>query len=222
MSEAQQPRGLAAIRVGETPSPGALLAAVGGVRGVIESLLPGFAFLVIFAITKQLVPSVIGPVVVAAGFLVVRFVQRSTPLSAVAGVVGVALSAGFALWTGNVNDNFVLGFVINAAGLAIAFLSILLRRPLVGVVIGIFSPNASEWRRDDRMRRAAYAATWVWVGLFGVRLLVEVPLYFASATEALASAKLVLGLPFYAAALWFTWLLVRRPRSVASEADAGV
>jgi hypothetical protein len=52
-------------------------------------------------------------------------------------------------------------------------------------------------------------ATWLWVGLFAVRLLVEVPLYLARQTEWLAGTKLLLGVPLYAAMLWVTWLLVR-------------
>jgi hypothetical protein len=52
-------------------------------------------------------------------------------------------------------------------------------------------------------------ATWVWVGLFALRLAVEVPLYLTAQVELLAAVKLVLGVPLYAAVLWVTWLLVR-------------
>jgi hypothetical protein len=52
-------------------------------------------------------------------------------------------------------------------------------------------------------------ATLLWVGLFGLRLLVQVPLYLSASIGALAAAKLVMGLPLYAAWLWVTWLLYR-------------
>jgi hypothetical protein len=49
------------------------------------------------------------------------------------------------------------------------------------------------------------------VGLFGLRLGVQVPLYLAGeeAVQALATAKLVMGIPLYGLTLWLTWLLLR-------------
>jgi hypothetical protein len=52
-------------------------------------------------------------------------------------------------------------------------------------------------------------ATVLWVGLFGLRLLVQVPLYLSASIGGLAATKLVMGLPLYAAWLWVTWLLYR-------------
>ncbi|XNN86643.1 hypothetical protein ACL00T_09295 [Curtobacterium flaccumfaciens] len=50
--DAVQNAGIARVAPGEAPSGRALLGAVGGVRGLAESVLPGFAFLVVYAITK--------------------------------------------------------------------------------------------------------------------------------------------------------------------------
>jgi uncharacterized membrane protein len=52
--------------------------------------------------------------------------------------------------------------------------------------------------------------TLLWVGLFGVRLAVELPLYFAGEVVTLGFVKLVLGLPFYLTMIWVSWLLLRR------------
>ena len=57
--------------------------------------------------------------------------------------------------------------------------------------------------------KVAVIATVLWCGLFGLRLAVELPLYFAGNTQSLATLKLILGVPLYAALLWVTWLLVR-------------
>jgi hypothetical protein len=45
--------------------------------------------------------------------------------------------------------------------------------------------------------------------MFALRLAVELPLYFAQATQGLATMKLLLGVPLYAGVLWVTWLLMR-------------
>jgi len=66
-----------------------------------------------------------------------------------------------------------------------------------------------SWRSDPATRLVATSATWLWVGVFSARLTVQLPLYFAGQVSALALAKLLMGIPLYAAALWFTWLLMR-------------
>lgn len=60
------------------------------------------------------------------------------------------------------------------------------------------------------------AATWLWIALFVARLAVQVPLYLDASTAWLGTARLVMGVPLWALALWITWLLVReRPAPAA-------
>ncbi|MCW5945278.1 MAG: DUF3159 domain-containing protein, partial [Cryobacterium sp.] len=106
LQQAVRKAGIAKVEPGEVPTAKSLLEAVGGVRGLIEAILPGLGFLVAYAITRQLVPSVIAPVIIALAFVLVRLFTRSNPTQAIAGVFGIALSAGLALWTGNAADNF--------------------------------------------------------------------------------------------------------------------
>jgi len=209
LAAAARKSSIAAVTPGETPTASALLKAMGGVRGLVESILPGLAFLVIFTITQQLVPSVVAPVVIAIVFVIVRLVTRTPYTSAIAGVLGVALSAGLALVTGRAEDNFVLGFFINGAFLVAMLISIAVRWPLIGVIASLITSEGSSWRADRAKFRVALVATILWCGLFALRLGVEVPLYFSGDTQALATLKLILGVPLYAATLWVTWLLVR-------------
>lgn len=197
------------VAPGETPTAGALLSAMGGIRGLVESILPGFSFLVIFTLTHELVVSVVVPVVVALAFVGVRLISRTPVSSALVGVLGVALSAGVALVTGRAEDNFLLGFGINAVFLAAIIVSLIIRKPLVGVIVSFLVPDAIGWREDKAKFRVALIATFVWAGMFALRLAVELPLYFAQATQALATVKLLLGVPLYAGVLWVTWLLMR-------------
>ncbi|WP_341954727.1 DUF3159 domain-containing protein [Salinibacterium sp. TMP30] len=197
------------VAPGETPTAGALLAAMGGIRGLVESILPGLSFLVIFTLTQQLVVSVVAPVIVAVGFVAVRLISRTPVSSALVGVLGVALSAGLALITGRAEDNFLLGFVINGAFLTAIVISLIARRPLVGVIATLLVPEANDWREDKAKFYVALIATLVWAGMFALRLAIELPLYFAEATQALATMKLLLGVPLYAGVLWVTWLLMR-------------
>jgi hypothetical protein len=217
-SAAAQKSRLAGVKPGETPSGSALLGAVGGIRGLIEAILPGLGFLLLYTFTKELLPSVLAPFGIAIVFIVVRLIQRQPVTPAITGAVGIALSAGLALLTGNVSNNFVLGFVINGIAVVALTISLLVRRPLVGVVIGLLTGD-EHWRHDPAKLRIAYVATVLWLMLSGLRLAVQLPLYLADLPDALAATKLLMGVPLYLGLLWVTWMLVRTAWRPAEEVE---
>nr|WP_228508953.1 DUF3159 domain-containing protein [Herbiconiux sp. VKM Ac-1786] len=186
-----------------------MLRAIGGVRGLIESILPGLAFLVIYTFTKDLVLAVVAPVAVSVVFVIVRLVMRSAPMPAIAGLLGVGVSAALALFTGRAEDNFLVGIAINTVCLIVLLVSLIVRRPLIGVIVGLLANDPAGYRTDPAKGRVVLVATWCWVGLFAARLLFELPLYLAGETTLLGSVKLIMGVPLYAGLLWVTWLLVR-------------
>lgn len=208
MAAAAQRSGLGRVKPGEPPTAGALLSAIGGVRGLVESILPGLGFLVVYTVTRDLLLSVLAPLAVAVVFIVVRLVSRQPVTTAIAGALGIGVSAGLALLTGDANNNFVPGFFTNGIALVVIGISFLARRPLVGLIAGLLLGD-DDWYRDPAKLRVAAVATLLWVGLFGLRLAVQLPLYFAGATAALAASRLVMGVPLYAGVLWVTWLLAR-------------
>jgi len=136
MAAAARRSGLGHVRPGEAPSGRALLAAVGGIRGLVESILPPLLFLVVFTITQQLVPSVLAPLGLAVVFIAARVVMRQPVMTAVVGALGVGVSAGLALLSGRASDNFLPGLIINVVLLVAMLLSIAVRRPLIGVMAG--------------------------------------------------------------------------------------
>jgi hypothetical protein len=209
LGAAARKAGIGQVRPGEVPTAASLMKAVGGVRGLIEALVPGLIFLVVYTITGAVAPSVLIPVAVGVVFVVARAVARTGMTSAIAGLIGIAISAAFALITGRAADNFVPGLLTNVVSLAVLLLSLAVRWPLIGVIAGLLTNEGTAWRADTAKRRVLTVATWLWAGLFGFRLAVQVPLYFANLPEWQAAAKLIMGIPLYAALLWVTWLMVR-------------
>ncbi|WP_291036843.1 DUF3159 domain-containing protein [Herbiconiux sp.] len=208
-AQAARKAGISEVAPGETPTGASLLRAIGGVRGLVESILPGLGFLVLYTFTKNLPLAVIAPIAVSVIFVIARLVMRSAVMPAVAGLLGVGVSAALALFTGRAEDNFVLGIGINIVCLVVFLVSILARRPLIGVIVSLLANDPGGYRKDKAKGRVVLVASWCWVGLFAIRLIAELPLYFAGQTELLGSVKLILGVPFYAVVLWVTWLLVR-------------
>lgn len=196
------------VTPGQTPTTADIWSAVGGVRGLVEAIVPGLTFLTVFSLTGVLLWSVLAPMGLAVVFVLARVMSRSTVQPALIGMGGIAASAAVALWSGRPEDNFVLGLWVNGIGLTVMLLSIAVGRPLIGVISGLLVSD-STWRADRAKRTLATIATALWAGLFGARLMVQLPLFLQGAVAELAIARLVMGLPLYALVLWLSWLLMR-------------
>jgi hypothetical protein len=203
------PRGVGSL-LGEDFS---VLDAVGGVRGMIESVAPGVVFVAVYVATSALTPSLVAAVAVTLAAVVARLVQRTPVTQALAGVVGVGIGVFWAWRSGDAQDYFAYGLLTNVAYGAACLVSIVVGWPLVGLVVGVLRGEGTGWRRDRAERRRYTQATWVWVAMFALRLLVQVPLYLGASVGWLGTARLVMGVPLWALTLWVTWLLVRTPGS---------
>lgn len=195
--------------VAATTEDGSLdvLATIGGWRGLLESVLPSAVFLVAFITTQHLWGAGIAAAAATAVFSIVRLVQRQSPLQALAGLAAVVLCVGVALNTGEARDYYVWGFVTNAVYVLVLSVSVLVRWPLLGLVFGIIRAEGLGWQKEPRRRRRYALATWFVVAALALRLVVQVPLYAAELLTALGTARLVMGLPLYALALWLGWLV---------------
>lgn len=203
-----------------------LQASVGGVRGLIESVLPVAVFSLIYAVNRELVVSIAGAVAVSVALVVARLVVRQPVSQAVSGLLGVALGAAVALMTGRAVDFFLVSILKNIGlGLLYAF-SALVRWPFVGVILGFVLGEQTHWRSVPARLRVYQLATWLWVGMCAVRLAFQIPLYLNDQAAGLGAASVPLGLPLYGLVLLLTWLLIRRvpvarPAEPVAATDAG-
>lgn len=180
--------------------------AIGGWRGMIDSGLPTAIFVTVFAISGQrLRESLICAVAVALVLAVIRLVQRRSLQQVGAGFAGVAIAAAFSAWTGRAEDFFLPGVITNAVYGTVFLVSILIRWPLLGVIVGFLTGQGTSWRSSRELQRLFAAASWIWVGLFALRLSLQVPLYLAGEVEALGAVRIVLGWPAFIAAAYFTY-----------------
>ena len=182
-----------------------VLHAIGGWRGLVESSLPAVAFLVLFTVTKELNLSLIAALVAAAAFTLIRLVQGSKLVSALTGLVGVAICAFAAYRTGNASDYFVVGFWTNGLYSLAYLVSMAVRWPITGLIFGLIRGEGLAWRQNPVRVRQYMLATWIITILMLLRLVVQMPLYFANSVEALGATRLIMGLPLYALGVWLAW-----------------
>jgi len=218
--------GDAARRAGLDPAEGTTTGhvvwhAMGGWRGILESVLPSLAFLLIYTVWHDLVVALVISVGLAGVFTLVRLATKSPPSAAIGGLIATVAAAALALWTGRAQDNFIWGFVTNSAYGTAFLVSALIGWPLIGLAVGFLMGEGTRWRADKRKRRVFFWLSIAWAGLFFARLAVQLPLYFAAnaaevgsadqiaLTTALGTTKLIMGLPLFAPMVAVTWLAVR-------------
>jgi hypothetical protein len=194
---------------GEPISGHALLAAMGGIRGIVEAVLPGLVFLATYTFTLDLIPALIAPVLIGVLFFALRLAGKQTVTQAVGGLVGIAVSALLALLTGRAEDFYLPGFWTNAVYGGVLLVSALVGWPLIGVAVGYLKGEQLAWRADPSKRRVLGILTFMWAGLFLLRLAVQLPLYYAGNVEWLGATKLLMGIPLFAPMLVVSWLMVR-------------
>jgi hypothetical protein len=186
------------------------LHAIGGRHGIADSSLPGLAFVIAYTASGQrLNVAIWAAVAVGAVLFGIRIVRRETLQYALAGFVGVAIAAFVANQTGRAEDFFLPGLFLNLAYAAAYLVSIAIRWPLLGVIVGPLNGEGMEWRQDPERLRLYSRASWIWVGVFTVRLAVQLPLYFADELVALGVAKTAMGFPVFALAAWLSYLVLR-------------
>ena len=198
-------------------SPRALLDMLGGRRGMLDSAVPGALFVALYIAFRTLRT----PLWIAGGAAVFIFayrLARREPLRhAVSGLVGVAVAAGLALITGKPENYFLPALVLNAAYALGSGISLAVRWPLLGLVLGPLLGEGTGWRADPVRRRAYFAATALWMGMFLLRVVALFPLWLAGLLVPLGVGRIVLGYPLYALVVWLTWLILRRTHSAAES-----
>jgi len=211
-----EPRGLAAAVAEEFSFEGS----VGGVRGLIESVVPTIVFTVVYVVAHSIPVASLAAVGVSVAALLLRLVTRMPLGPAVSGLLGVALSAGIAWGTGHAINFFLTSIAKNVLFAVLYAVSSLVRWPLVGIMLGMMLREGVHWRAVPARMRVYQQATWLWVGMFAVRLAFQVPLYLHDRVSGLGVASVPLGLPLFGVVLLGTWLIVRRvPAAVPPEPE---
>jgi hypothetical protein len=190
--------------------PPSLAEAIGGPLGAAESAVPAAAYVVAYTASGQdTTVALIVAGALGALFALARIARGQTVQYALAGLGGLALSAYVVSKTGRAEDFFLPGLLANAAYAAAYLISILVRWPLLGVIVGAVRGTGMGWREDPEQVRAFSRASWIWVALFSLRLAVQLPLYLAGALTALGVARIAMGIPLFAVGIWLSWLILR-------------
>lgn len=208
--------------------------ALGGRRGMVEAASPTITFTVTYVSTKNLTLAIGLSLAVAVLLLGLRLVQRTTVQYVVNALVGIGVGCFF-VWLGGRNGGdesqqalayFVPGILYNTVYGLLMLVSILVRWPAVGLMVGAVSDEPTAWHRDRQVVRLCSQLTWVLVVPCAVRVAVQAPIYLGGRSAddadpyitALGIAKVAMGWPLQIAALGvMVWLLARDRTPVSAR-----
>lgn len=190
-----------------------LLDRMGGVTGLVLASVPTFAFVVVDAIVG-LDAAIVAAVGTSVGLILLRVLRKDPIQPAVSGLIGVLVASLIAFYSGSAEGYFLPGIWASLVMAVIFAVSVLVRRPLVGVIWKLLtSADVEQSWRDDKVAVHAFdVATLAFVAVFAARFVVQEWLYGAGSTGWLAFARIAMGYPLLALALLVTYWAVRRAR----------
>lgn len=192
-----------------------ILNSMGGWSGTIVAAIPLLVFVIANAIggLRSAIIAAVSAGVLVAGY---RMARRQPVQQVMTGLFSVAIAAAIAARTGEARGFFLLGIVAAFGYAGLFALSLLVRRPLVGVIWEYLDPSplppGTRWHKLPGLRRAYDIATAAVLAMFTARAVVQLSLFQENRTGLLAVAKLVMGLPLYLAVVAVVFWVVRRAR----------
>jgi hypothetical protein len=185
--------------VRESRPPESLSQLLGGGRAAFDATVPVVAFAVGWYAAGRSVPWGAGAAIAVALLVAAWRARRGVrPRAVLLGILGVCAAAAVAIYTGRPEDFFLIRLVSNAASAVAWALSIVLRWPLLGLVVGTALGQRTRWRQDPALVRAYGRASWVWVFQYLIRLAAFIPLWNIGAVAGLTWAQVLLSWPLVA------------------------
>lgn len=196
-----------------------LLEQMGGLTGLVSATLP---VLVLIPVNNVwgLGPALCAALGVALLISVWRLVRKETLQPALSGLLGVAICAGIAWFTGDAKGYFLYGIWMSLVLCIVAVVSIIVRWPLVGVVWKGLNGDGMDWRAVPVARRAYAWATAGWATVFLARFVVQRALYDADATTTLGIVRIIMGWPLTGVVTLLTIWMVRRANAAMETEEA--
>ena len=194
---------------------------LGGARGMLESALPFVAFTIAWVIGRELYPAIGAALGTALLLALIRILQRQSIKYVAQAVFPTAIAVLIATRTGRAQDVFLPGILYNGALAVISILTVIIRRPLVGYIIGAAVGDPIGWAKDRGLVRMTSKLTLVLAVPYVTRFVIQLPLFLSGQVVLLGVAKVVLGWPLLIAALTVMGVMLSQGRTPMEDSAFG-
>jgi hypothetical protein len=193
------------------------IASIGGWSGALITAIPTAVFIIV-KVTSSLRVAIFAAVGSALLLTAYRLIRKQPVQQALSGLFGVVVAAVIAARTGQARGFFLLGIWTSFVYAVPFAVSVVARRPLVGVLWEFLDPTPIDGDEDvpwHKRRPLLIAYTWATVGatcVFLARGIVQAMLYHQNSTGWLAFARIAMSYPLFIAAVGFSFWIVQRAR----------
>ncbi len=197
-----------------------LLEQMGGVTGLVSATLP---VLVLVPVNQLwgMGPALCAALGVAVLIMAWRIMRKESLQPAVSGLLGVALCAAIAYFTGSAKGYFLYGIWASLVLGILAIASVIFRWPAVGVVWKGINGEPMVWRQVPRALHAYDIATAGWALIFFARFFIQNAIYNAGdTTTSLGVVRIIMGWPLTGVVTLLTIWMVRRANDAVEDAVA--
>ena len=202
-----------------------MIASIGGWTGALITAIPTAVFIIVNVVTslRAAIIAAVGVALLLTGY---RLVRKQSIQQALSGLFGVLIASIIAARTGQARGYFLFGIWTSFAYAVPFAVSLVVRRPLVGLGWEFLDPTPSSDDEPPWYRRPVLLHAYMWATLaatlmFLSRGIVQAALYHRNATGWLAFARIAMGYPLFVATAGVGFLLVSRARRRLAEASTG-
>jgi hypothetical protein len=201
---------------------------LGGVRGLIESSLPVFAFVILNVVLGDSVVglekrtalywAIAGAVLSALAIGGYRLFRKEPVRHAVNGLFGIAIGAFLAWRTGKAENFYLPGILLTFGQAAVLLISVVVRKPIIGYAWGIMANKGQQdWFGNSRLFRTFQWLTLVWVVSLCVRAGIQYYLWAQGEANALGIVRILISWPIYAATFAYSAWAIHRVTSTTKS-----
>lgn len=194
---------------------------LGGARGMFESALPFVAFTIAWVIGRDLYPAIGAAVGTAMVLGAIRLIQRQSIKYVVQAIFPIAIAVLIATGTGRAQDIFLPGILYNGTLAVLSLVSVAIRKPLVGFVIGAAVGDPTGWTKDPGLVKMTSKLTLVLAVPYVTRFVIQLPLFLAGQVVLLGVVKVVFGWPLLIAALTVIGLMLSKGKTPMEGSPLG-
>ncbi len=194
--------------------------------GLMDTILPPILFLLLNGLAG-FQAAMYGAIAIALLIAILRLRRKQSLMYALAGMGSVALAIALALLLGRSEGYFLPGIVNGGITIALALVSLLIRKPMVAWTSYLARRWPLEWYWHTQVRPAYTEVTLIWTLFFVLRLWWQVALFQGQNTSQLALVNALTGWPativlLIISYLYGTWRLGQLQGPSVEEFRAGV
>ena len=179
--------------------------AVMGKVGLLDTILPPVLFLLLNGLAG-FKAAMIGALGLSVLIAILRLRRGQSLLYALAGLGSVGLAIGLALLLGRSEGFFLPGIVNGGLTVALALVSLLIRKPMVAWTSYLARRWPLDWYWHDQVRPAYTEVTVAWLLYFAAKLFWQVSLFQGNAVDGLVLVNTLTGWPATIALLILSYL----------------